>query len=293
MFINIKNNGKNFVLLPFKLYEYIKMLISYSNDKSMTRGYSGLFFDYGEFENIMLGAVRDNLNDKQERALFEADLINLTTTGFSSDRLLADIQQIQNATPDDLRAWRIGEAFAAVILEQEMPVRFHWNERRDARNLRANKTGADLVGFIELEGSMLFLFGEVKTSSETANRPPQVMTGGAQMEEQLLDLYENKEFKRFNLIQYLASKTRNLAGDNQFKLDYKDALASYYREDGFSNYQLIGILVRDVEPNEEDLIDSFNRLNTAVLEPIGIRLLACYTPVEKENWGALIALKNY
>jgi len=264
------------------------MRIRYSKQVSNSRGYDGFLFESPEFENSLTSSVRDSMIDRPERTLFESDLTGLAATGFSSERLLADLQLLNNDTPEDLRTWRIGEAFADVVLEEQLSVRFHWNERRDARNIRGNKTGADLVGFIEIDGLVLFMFGEVKTSSETANRPPQVMTGGQQMEEQLRDLHDNKQLKRFNLIQYLASKTRNLDDIDSFKLDYKRALANYYAN-GSINYQLLGVLIRDVEPSEEDLKESFERLNTSVLEPNGIRLLACYTPIEKSEWSNIIS----
>ena len=166
-----------------------------------------------------------NIEVQQDRL---SELAGLLETGFSqSDNLLADIQALEKAEPEDLRTWRIGEALAEVVLEENFQYRFRWNERRDARNPKGNKTGADLVGFIESEGSVLFLFGEVKTSSETANRPPQVMTNEVGIENQLKDLYNDKN-KRQILITYLKSKTRDLPDFHPFKVDYNLALRSYY-----------------------------------------------------------------
>ena len=173
-----------------------------------------------------------------------------------------------------------------MALENHLTVRFHWNEARDARNPKGNKAGADLIGFIEISGDVLFLFGEVKTSSETITRPPQVMTGGDQMEEQLRNLYLDLN-KRKLLIRYLANKTRNLENSHPFKDDYRKALRCYYLHD-HPNYQLVGVLVRDVEPDESDLMSSYQRLENLVLNPKGIKLIACYIPIAKDEWNNMI-----
>ena len=107
----------------------------------------------------------------------------------------------------------------------------HWNENRDARNPKGNKTGADLVGFIEVEGRVLFLFGEVKTSSETAKRPPQAMTNNRNgIEKQLRNLYDSRN-KRQILISYLQNKARHYPEGHPFKTDYQASLRAYYGND--------------------------------------------------------------
>jgi hypothetical protein len=206
-------------------------------------------------------------------------------TGFEvSDGLLADIQALENEEIE-VQQFRVGEAYAEVILEQEFACRFHWNENRDARNPKGNKTGADLVGFIEVEDQVLFLFGEVKTSSETANRPPQVMTGSKGVESQLRDLY-NDRIKRLVLISYLKNKMRYFPVGHQFRTDFEASQRAYYA--GFEFYHLIGVLVRDVEHDERDVSLSYGRLRDHVLEPKGIKLLAIYLPIPKEGWVEII-----
>jgi len=238
---------------------------------------------------MFLEEVRNSLIDSEERDRMMDDLTGLIETGFTSETLLADIQSLQNREPYELRAWRIGEAFAEVFLEKKFVCRFHWNELRDARNPRGNKTGADLVGFIDIDGTILFLFGEVKTSSETKNRPPQVMTNADGIEKQLSDLYNSKE-KRKILIEYLASKTRNLSNNEQFKVDYQSALESYYSNNCY-NCQLIGVLVRDVNPDETDVSISYNKLKNIILDPCGLKLIAVYVPIEKSKWEDMISGK--
>jgi hypothetical protein len=206
-------------------------------------------------------------------------------TGFeASDGLLADIQALENEEIE-VQQFRVGEAYAEVILEQEFSCRFYWNENRDTRNPKGNKTGADLVGFIEVENQVLFLFGEVKTSSETANRPPQVMTGAKGVESQLRDLYNDRS-KRLILISYLKNKMRHFPEGHQFRTDFEASQRAYYS--GIEDFHLIGVLVRDVEHDERDVSLSYGRLRDHVLEPKGIKLLAMYLPIYKEDWVEII-----
>lgn len=250
------------------------------------RGYHGIYLNDAEFIQTLRGSVFDSLLDIEVHQDRLSELTGLLETGFSqSENLLADIQALENAEPEDLRNWRIGEALAEVILEENFQCRFHWNELRDARNPKGNKTGADLVGFIESEGNVLFLFGEVKTSSETANRPPQVMTKADGIENQLKDLYNDRN-KRQILITYLKSKTIDLPDLHPFKVDYDKALRSYYAIS--QSYQLIGVLVRDVETDHRDVSISYNRIRTTILNPIGLKLIALYTSIQKSTWHNLV-----
>ncbi len=206
-------------------------------------------------------------------------------TGFEvSEGLLADIQALEGENIQ-VQNFRVGEAYTEVILEQEFSCRFYWNELRDARNPKGNKTGADLVGFIEIGGQVLFLFGEIKTSSETANRPPQVMTGADGIERQLTDLYSSRA-KRQILISYLKSKVSLFPDEHPFKIDFGSGLRAYYSNP--EDYKLIGVLIRDVEPDERDLSLSYRRLRTRILEPVGLKLLALYLPIQQNDWISII-----
>lgn len=234
----------------------------------------------------MQGPIKDNLLDREERDDTLERLRALREeTGFeASEGLLADIQTLENESIQT-QNFRVGEAYAEVILEQEFSCRFYWNELRDARNPKGNKAGADLVGFIEVEGQVLFLFGEVKTSSEIANRPPQVMTSADGIEAQLRDLYSNR-VKRQILISYLKSKMRLFPDGHQFKQDFELGIRAYYSNT--EDYHLIGVLIRDVEPDERDLSLSYGRLRTRILEPAGLKLLALYLPIQQEEWMSFL-----
>lgn len=262
------------------------MNVLFEHIENPIRNYQGVALDEQECRDHLQNAVRDNLQDNVE---WQDSLDRLRTlrdeTGFEvSDGLLADIQALENEEIE-VQQFRVGEAYAEVILEQEFSCRFHWNENRDARNPKGNKTGADLVGFIEVDGQVLFLFGEVKTSSETANRPPQVMTGAKGIESQLRDLYNDRN-KRLILISYLKNKMRHFPEGHPFRTDFEASQRAYYS--GIENFNLTGVLVRDVEHDERDVSLSYGRLRDHVLEPKGIKLLAIYLPMRKEDWVGIV-----
>jgi hypothetical protein len=257
------------------------MNIEYQNIETYNRGYHGVSVTELECIEHLQSSVKDNLLDREER---ENTLETLRTlqaeTGFSTnEQLLVDIQSLESEEVDE-RIFRIGEAYAEIILEDQFSCRFHWNELRDARNPKGNKTGADLVGFIEIDGEVLFLFGEAKTSSE-GRRPPQVMTNAKGIENQLLDLYNNPS-KRLILISYLKNKARLFQDEHQFKIDLNKGIRNYYSENKM--YQLFGVLVRDIESNEQDVLPSYGRLKSEILEPIGLQLLALYVPINSNDW---------
>ncbi len=141
-----------------------------------------------------------------------------------------------------------------------------------------------MVGFIEIDDQVLFLFGEVKTSSENAH-PPQVMTYADGMENQLCDLCGQPEKRRI-LISYLQNKARLFEEGHQFKNDFNSGIKSYYATN--SRYQLVGVLVRDTEPAEEDVSQSYHRIKDKILEPTGLKLLALYLPVKKSEWHKIM-----
>lgn len=244
------------------------MRIDYQYNESNSRGYQGISLDEQECRQHLQGLVKDNLLDREEREdTLEQLRAKINESGFdATDGLMADIQALEDENIQ-VQNFRVGEAYAEVVLEQSFSCRFYWNELRDARNPRGNKTGADLVGFIEVEGQVLFLFGEVKTSSETANRPPKVMTGADGIERQLRDLYSNRA-KRQILIAYLKNKIRLFPDVHAFRVDFDLGLKSYYSNP--EDYQLIGVLIRDVKHDERDLSLSYGRLSTRILDQLGL-----------------------
>ncbi len=263
------------------------MDIVFEHIDTKRRYYKGIKFKQTTLNDLLKGPVQSNMVDRENKDAHLEELQTLLDeTGFAtSETLLADIKALHEAKPSDLRSWKIGEAIAEVTLENKFQCRFHWNSLRDVRNPNGNPTGADLLGFIEVDDTVLFLFGEVKTSSEIKNRPPQVMTSKKGIENQLKDLY-NSRLKRQHLITSLTSKTKNLDPTDSFKIDYNKALRTYYANP--NSYQLVGVLLRDVEPHKDDLAKCYERLQKVILDPIGLKLLALYSPISSNDWKTLI-----
>lgn len=259
----------------------LKLNIVYDHNETPSRNYQGVALEEPECYVHLTGVVKDNLVDREQRDDLLDSLNSLQNdTGFNAnEQLLADIQALENEEVN-VQNFRVGEAYAEIVLEEHFQCRFHWNELRDARNPKGNKTGADLVGFIEVDGQVLFLFGEVKTSSENAH-PPQVMTYKDGMEKQLCDLYDQPDKRRI-LISYLQNKARLFDEGHPFKEDFKASVQAYYATNG--SYQLVGVLVRDTEPAEEDVSESYHRIKDKILAPTGLKLLALYVPVKKSEW---------
>ncbi|ROL59900.1 hypothetical protein D9V87_03865 [Bacteroidetes/Chlorobi group bacterium MS-B_bin-24] len=261
------------------------MKVEYQYIESDFKHYKGVSFSDIEYKELLKNEVKDKLLDTPQRNEMISNLKALKSeTGFEvSERLLIDIQYLQNPKVD-VQDFRIGEAFAEVCLEKHFNCRFYWNELRDARNPKGNKTGADLVGFIEIGNEILFLFGEVKTSSEQKS-PPQVMTNPTGIENQLRDLYRDQN-KRCILISYIQNKI-GLSKNRNFQNDFNNAILNYYRQNE-GKYMLYGILVRDTDVNENDVRVSYNKLKNQILDPIGLRLLAIYVSIPKNQWLKII-----
>jgi len=255
-----------------------------STPYTLMNGYCGILFnDEIDFMTLLCNDIKNRLFDVPVRQDLLSTLNNLKTdTGFSSSQnLLVDIQSLSKGEID-VKNFEIGEAIAEVVLENDFKCRFHWNKRRDSKNPKGNQTGADLVGFIEHNDEILFLFGEVKTSSEKEN-PPQVMNQkGTGMIEQLKEIHSNQQ-KRRDLILYLQNK---IELNGNIKKDFQSAIKAYYNPD--NNYQLIGVLIRDTEPNENDLKRVYEDLKDTILDPTGLQLVAVYVPIKQEKWIEII-----
>ncbi|MCB5230524.1 MAG: hypothetical protein LHW55_02745, partial [Candidatus Cloacimonetes bacterium] len=256
------------------------MNTEYEAINSSTRGYQGVSFPDAEFEEYLRGPVKNKLNDQEtNKDLLDILDVIKSDTGFKSDILLADIQSLVGSRAS-FRTWEIGEAFAEEVLSNEFQCRFYWNARRDSRNPNENRAGADLVGFIESQNEVYFLFGEVKTSSED-RKPPTVMKS---MESQLKQLAESQKV-RLNLIKYLCSKKESLSDGSSFKTDFNRAIRSYYKDE---KMQLMGVLVRDTEVDKKDISGSYNFLDKLVKDSYGIRLVAMYVSVPEQKWSTIM-----
>lgn len=257
------------------------MKISYEKIDSKIHGYQGLEIPDKDVREYFPKEIKEKLNDFDGTAnLVDTFSASIRLTGFGANVILLDIFSL-NAPTD---SWRIGEAYAEFYLESNKGARFYWNELRDQRNISSNKTGADLVGFIEMDGDTVFLFGEVKTSND-AKRPPEVLYGKSGMIKQLEDLATDQE-KVNVLIRYLGTKAVLYAPTDPFRIDYEKALATYISN--MNKYDLFGILVRDIPPDERDIKPRYTALKKLINTNTGLQLIALYVTVDQNRWTAIV-----
>ena len=245
-------------------------------------GYEGVLYEKEEIESIFPNQIKEKLLDSEgtnEIISQLANLDDLKSTGFDDEWLLEVISSDDVVTKHE--DWRIGEAFAEFHLEDCYSCRFYYNELRDARNIHGNKTGADLVGFIELDGETVFLFGEVKTSNEEKN-PPQVLYSRHGMIDQLKDLATNPKTRK-TLVRYLSFKVKDLDITNPFKTDFVEAIKNY----SLDKFSSVGLLIRDTDSNEKDLQARYKALKASV-SATRLKLFALYIPIKMKDWNDLV-----
>lgn len=228
--------------------------------------------DLAEFDSFLKGAVKERVTDVELKDSLEEDLQALGTTQMASDTISA----ILNAPCAPLD-WEIGEAMAECLLEQEFEACWPWNENRDRKTPRASLPGADLVGFVGEGEDARFLFGEVKTSSDQ-NHPPSVMAGRSGMAHQI-DVLANSTEIGASLLVWLYARCKNTDTWSKFQAACKRYLASAQRD-----VALVGVLLRDTSPHEDDLRargQAFADLNKDMPR---LRLDAWYVPRPIEEW---------
>jgi hypothetical protein len=192
----------------------------------------------------------------------------------------ATLTAILNAEPDP-PTWRIGEALAESVLQEHRGAMWPWNDARDRKTPRASLPGADLVGFLPVEETVVLLFGEVKTSS-AKDTPPSVMTGRTGMIHQLESLATDRSIHSA-LLMWLHARCR----DESFKEAYKIAVGNYFNSGGL-RLALVGVLVRDTDPNVLDVQSRALALSKQIQHPGTGELIAMYVPAPVTSWLAML-----
>lgn len=164
----------------------------------------------------------------------------------------------------------MGEAIAEAYLTDHRSCSFPWPDGRDERKGGSSLPGADLAGFgIDWNGDC-FAFGEVKTSREE-RYPPGTMHGRTGLKKQLEDLRDSDAI-RDDLVKYLGHR----AGSAPWRARFQQATKRYLGNP--SDVQLYGVLVRDVEPHQDDLRARVDDLGAECPEGTSIELFALYLP---------------
>ena len=227
----------------------------------------GLRWSDGEMNAAMDGRVAAVLFDDGGKADIEDILAGLAETEFEQAGLRRVLRD-----PDRVEDWRVGEVIAEAYLTDHRSCTFPWPDGRDERKSGSSLPGADLVGFgIDGDGDC-FAFGEVKTSRE-ARYPPGTMRGRTGLKKQLEDLRDRNAI-RADLVKYLGHR----AGSASWLARFRRATKRYVGNP--SDVQLYGVLVRDVEPHQDDLRARVDELGTGCPEGTRIELLALYLPRE-------------
>lgn len=232
--------------------------------------------DRARFVGFMRDVVRPRVTD--DDASFESELRGLATTGMATEF----VERLLKAVPTR-EAWEIGEALAECALAHDSGHEVHWpwNTVRDRRTPRASLPGTDLVGFYRNGATVLLLFGEVKTSAD-AGSPPNVMYGGSGMAWQLEESAKRLDIQR-TLLAWLQSRCHS---DLHREL-YQSAVGRFLSSKG-RELLIIGVLVRDTQPNEADLQSRGKALAQKLDFPTRVELFAWYLPVPIADWPGLL-----
>ena len=253
-----------------------KIRYSGANDSAQWRGHAVV--DEGSFKSYVASRVKARVEDDEAEDQFAAELRGMAMTGMATEF----VESLLRAVPEE-KSWAIGEAFAECVLadDETREICWPWNLVRDRRTPRASLPGADLVGFCKEDDAVLLLFGEVKTSSD-ANTPPNVMNGSGGMAWQLKD-----EATRLDIQHALLKWLRARCQSDEHRALYQAAVHRYVQSLG-KEILLVGILLRDTEPNELDVTARAKALAESLASPTRIEITAWYLPVPIEDWPALL-----
>jgi hypothetical protein len=221
-----------------------------------------------EFNAFLQGQVAARLNDTEGGETFTEHLRGLRLTGMGQTAL----EEVLAAEVQETRDWAAGEALAEAVLEAHHNVVLPWNTERDKRNPFASLPGADVVGFQRVGDSYRLALGEVKCSSE-AKSPPQVMSGRSGGLTHQIDNLASNLGTICQLLKWLLQRVKQTAYEPAFNAACTRFLNSERRD-----LALFGILVRDQEVRESDLLLRGQQLAGRLQAPASCSLIALYLP---------------
>lgn len=231
-----------------------------------------------DFKSFLSEVVYDRVKDAEHAESFRRDLEELATTEMASDTLI----KLLSSNNSHIKPWEIGEAFVECALKDEYNIKWPWNSERDKRTPKASLPGADLVGFYKDGETTQFFFGEVKTSTEKKT-PPNVVTGRHGIINQLEIIYGTRSI-RLSLIKWLHIRCKN----TEMWPYFQEAVETYLKSKEKSVI-LYGALMRDIDPQEKDLINRANALSKKIDSSITrAKLNAWYCPCSIADWPIII-----
>ena len=234
--------------------------------------------DTGNFETFIKDDVASRLYDAEEHNEFVTHLQGLSNTGFAQESLNA----VLTAQVSEERDWAVGESLAEAYLHKAYQVIWPWNMERDKRHSNASLPGADLIGFRSEDGDTRLVLGEVKSSSDPKT-PPGVMNGRSGMIHQI-DNLANDLSRICQLLKWLYHRCKDTKYENSFNKAVKLFLNS-----GNKAITLIGVLIRDTQPNERDLRTRGQTLAEKLQNPTLCHLMAIYLPCAIADLPSLLS----
>lgn len=226
---------------------------------------AGLSWSGEELDAAIVGPVAALIFDESGQANIASLLAGLAETEFEQ----AGVARILEKS-ESFESWRVGEAIAETYLTDHRSCTFPWPDSWDERKNGSSLPGADLAGFHADEAGDRFAFGEVKTSGE-AKYPPQAMHGRTGLKQQIEDLRDRVEI-RDQLVRYLGHRANGAAWKPRYQAAGKRYLANN------ADVSVFGVLVRDVNPHEDDVRVRVKKLAPDCPEGISIELLSLYLP---------------
>lgn len=239
--------------------------------------YRGLILRNPEFSEFLSNEVNRKFYDAEGTSNLQNSFGDLSETGFDSESLKSFFSSEE--IPID---WKIGEKISECFLEANCDSVFPYNDSRDAKDTKSNLPGTDMVGYVRIDEKPLFLFGEVKTSDDSAN-PPSVVYGKDGLIHQLNEIKDDPK-KRKELIIWLRHKISNL-DDSPHQTAWRDAVISYRRNE---EYKIFGVMLRGVEPDERDLKNVFGKVILNMKNEIYLELLSLYLPILKQQYAKVM-----
>ena len=225
----------------------------------------GLSYTQEELDKALVSTVAGVVFDDPGTAEISALLESVVDTNFERKELKRILENDRELEP-----WRVGEGLAECYLNHHRDCCFPWPDSRDERKSGSCLPGADLVGFRGSGETIRFTFGEVKTSGEK-KYPPTAMYGRTGLKKQLEDLRDTADI-RDDLVKYLGYRAPKAA----WKADYIAASRRYLHDN--RDVALFGCLIRDVQPNENDLSARVAKLSESCPTQMFIELMAIYLP---------------
>lgn len=238
--------------------------IAYEHGAAPCSG-AGITWSSEELDAALAGPVAALVFDDAGKADIEGILSSLAETDFEQEELRRVLSD-----PDEIEDWRVGEGIAEAYLTEHRACFFPWPDGRDERKRGSSLPGADLVGIQTNGDGDVLAFGEVKTSTE-AKYPPGAMHGRSGLKQQLEDL-RDRERIRDDLLKYLCHRAKSASWRPRFEV----ASRRYLRNK--SDIHLYGVLIRDVDPHEDDLRVRVAKLGNGCPQGTRIELLALYLP---------------